>query len=147
MAQLCTLKNRREFLRLRSARKWVTPAFVLQGARREGEHDSADVSGPRFGFTVSGRAVAQDGPKGRIRGNAVRRNRARRRLKEAVRLVAPEEARADFDYVVIGRVAALDRDFADLLKDLRTAFARVHAPKGHRGREKPPDRRCDERKT
>ncbi len=147
MARLCTLKNRREFLRLRSARKWVTPAFVLQGARRGGVHDGADAGHPRFGFTVSGRAVAQDGPKGRTRGGAVRRNRARRRLKEAVRLVAPEEARADFDYVVIGRAAALDRDFADLLKDLRTAFARVHAPKGHRGREKPPDRRRDERKT
>lgn len=147
MARLSTLKDRRDFLRLRSARKWVTPAFVLQGAPREGAASGGDGSGPRFGFTVSGRAVAREGPNGRRRGNAVRRNRARRRLKEAVRLVASVEARADFDYVVIGRAAALDREFADLLQDLRTAFARVHAPKGHHGREKPPHRRRDERKT
>jgi len=147
MARLSTLKDRRDFLRLRSARKWVTPAFVLQGAPRAGNETGGDVSGPRFGFTVSGRAVAQEGPEGRRRGGAVRRNRARRRLKEAVRLVAAEAARSDFDYVVIGRAAALHRGFADLLSDLRTAFDRVHAPKGRRGREKPPNRRRDERKT
>lgn len=147
MARLSTLKDRRDFLRLRSARKWLTPAFVLQGAQRTSGNAGANVSGPRFGFTVSGRAVAQDGPNGRRRGGAVRRNRARRRLKEAVRLVACDEARPDFDYVIIARAAALDRDFSDLLKELHTAFARVHGSGGRAKREKPPQRRRDERKT
>jgi ribonuclease P protein component len=135
MARVSTLKNRRDFLRLRSGRKWVTPAFVLQGAPRPAEADGETVSGARFGFTVSGRAVAQDGAKGRRRGGAVRRNRARRRLREAVRLVAPKKAREDFDYVVIGRAAALDREFSDLLKDLHTAFDRVHASERRGGRK------------
>ena len=126
MARLTTLKQRRDFLRLRTGRKWVTPAFVLQGARRS--DCDAHAVGPRFGFTVSGRAVSREGPQGRRRGGAVRRNRARRRLKEAVRLVAPEVARDDHDYVVIGRAGALSRDFCALLADLRLAFARVNAP-------------------
>jgi ribonuclease P protein component len=125
MARLSTLKDRRDFVRLKSGRRWVTPAFVLQGAPRQPE---SEMHGPRFGFTVSRHAVAQEGPQGRKRGGAVRRNRARRRLKEAVRRVAPAEARPDFDYVIVGRAAALERDFAALLQDLRTAFAKVHAP-------------------
>lgn len=125
MARLHTLKDRRDFVRLKSGRSWVTPAFVLQAAPRP-SGEAADV--PRFGFTVSRHAVAQDGPHGRKRGGAVRRNRARRRLKEAARLVAPQAARADYDYVIVGRTAALDRDFADMIADLRKAFAKVHAP-------------------
>jgi len=125
MARLHTLKDRRDFVRLKSGRRWVTPAFVLQAAPRlSGE--AADA--PRFGFTVSRHAVARDGPHGRKRGGAVRRNRARRRLKEAARLVAPHAARADYDYVIVGRTAALDRNFADMIADLRKALAKVHAP-------------------
>jgi len=123
MARLSTLKDRRDFVRLKSGRRWVTPAFVLQAAPQP---EGIDVEGPRFGFTVSRHAVAQDGPQGRKRGGAVRRNRARRRLKEAVRRVAPVDARPGFDYAIIGRAAALDRDFAELLNDLHKAFAKVH---------------------
>lgn len=127
MARLNTLKDRRDFVRLKSGRRWITPAFVLQAAPRSKSEDTS-APGPRFGFTVSRHAVAREGPRGRKRGGAVRRNRARRRLKEAVRIVAPLDARPEFDYVVIGRAAALDRDFGTMLDDLRKAFARVHAP-------------------
>ncbi|RIA47703.1 ribonuclease P protein component [Dichotomicrobium thermohalophilum] len=123
MARLRTLKDRRDFVRLKSGRRWVTPAFVLQAAPQP---EDIKAGGPRFGFTVSRHAVAHQGPQGRKRGGAVRRNRARRRLKEAVRRVAPVDARPDFDYVVVGRAAALERDFDDLLKDLQKAFAKVH---------------------
>ena len=72
----------------------------------------------RFGFTVTKRL-----------GKAVVRNRARRRLKEAVRLVAPELAQAGFDYVLIGRQGALDEAFGVILEELRTALRKIH----HRG--------------
>src|SRR5579883_1068661 len=109
-----TLKKRAEFRRVLKGRKWVTQAFILQGLRREGE-----TGPPRFGFTISSKAVAKEIGGQRSRGTAVDRNRARRRLKEAVRLTFPAHAKADFDYVITGRSAALTRNFEDLLADMR----------------------------
>ncbi len=135
-----TLKRRAEFLRLRGGGRSATEAFVLEGKRRvrdtvdAAEHDAgldaagarhasegasadeAGVSGPRFGFTVT-----------RKIGNAVVRNRIRRRLKAAVLEIADEAARGDCDYVVIARRAAETRPFADLKADLKKALARVNA--------------------
>jgi hypothetical protein len=54
-------------------------------------------------------------------------------LKEAVRLSAPDLARGDFDYVVIGRREALHQCFADLLEDMRIAFDKVHRPPRAKG--------------
>ena len=56
------------------------------------------------------------------------RNLIRRRLKEAVRLVAPGTARTDCDYVLIAREAAATRPFAAIERDLAAAFAALHAP-------------------
>ncbi len=119
-----TLKTRTEFQRVQKGRKWVAPAFILQGlARRSDEANS-----PRFGFTVSSKSVAKDSAGGKRRGKAVDRNRARRRLKEAVRLTFAAHAEAGFDYVIIGRASALTRNFADLLADMRHAFHKVSQP-------------------
>jgi ribonuclease P protein component len=85
---------------------------------------------PRFGFTATKKL-----------GNAVTRNRIRRRLKEAVRLVAPGAARKGCDYVLIAREAAATRPFAALESDLATAFAALHAPAG----EQPQPARKDTR--
>jgi ribonuclease P protein component len=115
-----TLKTRAEFQRVLKGRKWVTPAFILQGAPRNN-----DLQVPRFGFTVSSKAVARERAGSKKRGTAVDRNRARRRLKEAVRLTFPSNAKADFDYVIIGRSAAMARNFEDLLADMRLAFHKV----------------------
>ena len=143
-----TFKKRAEFQRVQKGRKWVTPAFILQGLQRPADETEA----PRFGFTVSSKAVAKESkagnarssspkggsapnsrsssPKGgsapKKRGMAVDRNRARRRLKEVVRLTFPALAKPGFDYAVIGRMAALTRDFAALLADMETAFRKVH---------------------
>ncbi len=70
----------------------------------------------RVGFTASRRV-----------GNAVRRNRVRRRLKSAVREVLAVHAKPDRDYVIIGRAATLKRPYRALLNDLETALKRVGA--------------------
>jgi len=119
-----TLKSRSEFQRAQKGRKWVSPAFVLQGVQRAGSDEKA----PRFGFTVSGKTVAKESAAGKKRGLAVDRNRARRRLKEAVRLSFAAHAKAGFDYVIIGRAAALTRNFAALLADMEIAFHKVSEP-------------------
>ena len=89
------------------------PGFVLQAAPAP-----ADLVRPaiRVGFTVSRKV-----------GNAVARNRVRRRLREIARMVIPAEARPDLDYVLVGRQAALERDFAALRQDLLEALKRLRA--------------------
>lgn len=122
-----TLRRRSEFLRVRGGGRWASAAFVLEGKPRV---EPSLVTGPRFGFTVTKQI-----------GNAVVRNRMRRRLREAVRLTAAVHARSDYDYVLIGRGAALDRDFQELTRDLETALARVHAAKRpqQRGNSRAPE--------
>ncbi len=71
----------------------------------------------RVGFTVTKKL-----------GNAVRRNRIRRRLKAAVREVFPGRARPGHDYVLIARSAAMTRDYADILDDVKRALLTLHAP-------------------
>jgi len=94
------------------------PGFVLQTAPIPADLAPAAIDGPavRVGFTVSRKV-----------GNAVARNRVRRRLREVARLVIPAQARADLDYVLVGRQAALKRDFAALRQDLVEALKRLKA--------------------
>jgi ribonuclease P protein component len=124
---LRTLKTRAEFQRVQAGAKWAAKAFVLQGLARQKDLGS----GPRFGFAVGSKALtAPPKLKGQPvkRPGAVVRNRARRRLKEAARLIAPHCANADFDYVIIGRREALHQSFPDLLEDMQRAFDKVHRP-------------------
>ena len=109
------LKRRSEFLRVaRARRKWVTPGLVLQAAESPAARDAE--GGFRVGFTASRKV-----------GNAVARNRARRRLRAAVQKVMPGHARAGFDYVVIARQATVTRPFSDLTDDLEQALERSAA--------------------
>jgi ribonuclease P protein component len=89
------------------------PGFVLQAAPAP-----ADQPPPlaRVGFTVSKKV-----------GNAVVRNRVRRRLREIARQVIPDQARPDLDYVLVGRQAALERDFAVMRQELVEALKRLKA--------------------
>jgi ribonuclease P protein component len=94
------------------------PGFVLQAAPVPADLAPAesDRLAARVGFTVSRKV-----------GNAVERNRVRRRLREVARLVIPAQARPDLDYVLVGRQAALKRDFAVLRQDLVEALKRLKA--------------------
>lgn len=110
------LKRRPEFLRVaKSKRKWVARGLILQARNSIStgrvEDDAGDV---RVGFTVSKKV-----------GNAVKRNRARRRLREAALQVMSVHAKPGFDYVIIGRYATLGRRFDGLLSDLETALEKT----------------------
>jgi len=109
------LKKRKDYLRTQSGRKWRAPSFTLTMRARESSEQIGD-NVSRFGCTVTKRI-----------GNAVRRNRVKRRLREAIRLTAPDNAQAGFDYVVIARNTALDAPFGNIVEDMRTALQRVHA--------------------
>ncbi len=123
--RIATLKKRRDFLRVRAAaRRWAAPGLVLQAAPMP-EAD-AEQGLVRVGYTASRRI-----------GNAVARNRAKRRLRAAVAHVMPASAQSGCDYVVIARAATLTRPFDALVDDLAAALARVGARPGDRA----PDRR------
>jgi ribonuclease P protein component len=94
------------------------PGFVLQAAPVPADLGLAEIDrlAVRVGFTVSRKV-----------GNAVVRNRVRRRLREVARLVIPAQARPDLDYVLVGRQAALKRDFDVLRQDLVEALKRLKA--------------------
>ena len=112
--RLQTLRRRTDFLQAGRGRRQGASGLVLLARRREGADIDPDVI--RVGYTCSRRL-----------GNAVTRNRARRRLREAARLVLPRDGRPGWDYVLIGRQGATaERRFDDLLADLREALAGVH---------------------
>lgn len=115
-AGIARLPRRADFLRIQAAgRKYVAAAFILQIAERPAVVAPLP-PGPRVGFTVTKRV-----------GNAVTRNRAKRRLRALARTALAPVARADLDYVLIGRAGAVERDFADMTRDLAAALRRLKA--------------------
>jgi ribonuclease P protein component len=106
-----TLLRRADFLRAAQAGRHAAPGFLLQ-ARDRADGDARI----RVGFTCSRKV-----------GNAVTRNRAKRRLRALAQAVLPGRARAGWDYVLVGRPGATtERPFADMLTDLAAALDRVH---------------------
>ena len=102
------LKQRADFLAAAKGRKVPAGAFVLQMRER------SDMAPPRFGFTVSKKV-----------GNAVERNRVRRRLREIVRRHAALLPEKGHDYVLIGRRAALAMPFERMAAEFTGALARM----------------------
>lgn len=107
------MRQRADFLAAAAGTKASGAAFTLQASRRH------DRGAPRVGFTVSKKV-----------GNAVERNRVRRRLREIVRLAPAGRMQAGHDYVLIGRRAALALPFARMIAELDGALDRLH--RGHR---------------
>ena len=111
LKSLTRLTVRSEFLRVAAkGRKAPVPGLVLQGLRRE------DAGPARLGFTVTKKV-----------GNAVVRNRTRRRLRAAAREILTEMPALGMDLVLVGRDTTRGREFAALKDDLRRALTKLGA--------------------
>jgi ribonuclease P protein component len=104
------LVKRADFLRLSRGRRWSAAGLVLQMAPTP-----EPTAALRVGFTATKKL-----------GNAVVRNRVKRRLREAARAVLPLLGAPGHDYVLIGREATVARPFAQLIDDLKRALRKVH---------------------
>lgn len=110
---LSVLTKRRDFVACSNAKRQSTKGIHLQARKRiEGE-----ATGIRVGFTCSKKV-----------GNAVARNKAKRRLREVARLILPEHGRDGWDYVLVGRKeTTATLPFDQLLSDLKRALSKIHA--------------------
>ena len=110
------LTRRAEFLKAARAPYQARPAVVIQ-ARKRAETEEADIETIRTGFTATKKV-----------GNAVTRNRAKRRLREAARLLLPLHGLPGHDYVFVARAGTLDRPWTGLLDDVKAALVRLARP-------------------
>ncbi len=112
---LTVLTQRRDFQRAARGKRVAMDGFVLQMLRRP----EGDDAGVRIGYTCSKKV-----------GNAVARNRAKRRLREIARAVLTESGKPGHDYVLIGRnTATASLPFTQLLDDLEKAVRILHGTK------------------
>jgi len=125
---LVTLKTRADFLRIAAGRRRAArPGLVLQAAPRPPEVRIGETV--RVGFTASRKV-----------GNAVVRNRAKRRLRAAAAEVLARDGRLGTDYVLIARAGTRERRYADLVSDLAGALGQVEREPARRVAGTPPRR-------
>lgn len=108
-APIQRLKKRAEFLAVRQGEKRRGPYFLLETKAR----GDSNAAGARIGYTVTKKV-----------GNAVERNRVKRRLREAVRLSAAADMSPDSDYVIVGRRDVLDAPFEAIKAELKRRLRR-----------------------
>ena len=111
------LTRRSDFLAANRGLRIARPGFVLLTRANGG-------AGKRYGITVTKRI-----------GNAVVRNRMKRRFRELLRELLPEHGLADTDHVLIGREGGIERDFGRLREELVVALDRAKAGKGDKPRK------------
>lgn len=112
-----TLRKRADFISASRARRYSCKGLLLQARKRKA--DETDPNVVRVGYTCSKKV-----------GNAVARNRAKRRLREVARATLPKEGKPGWDYVLIGRhLETAARPFHLLLQDMETAVEKIHAPR------------------
>jgi ribonuclease P protein component len=110
------LTRRADFLAANRGLRVARPGFVLLAKPNGG-------AGMRFGITVTKKI-----------GNAVVRNRMKRRFRALLRELLPAQGLADTDHVLIGREGGIERDFGALREELTAALARAKAGKGDKPR-------------
>ena len=113
---LSTIKQRSDFLAANKGLRNARPGFVLLSRSNGGR-------GMRLGITVTKKI-----------GNAVVRNRMKRRFRELARAVLPAHGLPDTDHVLIGRAGGVERDFATMRRELEAALARAGQGKGEAAR-------------
>lgn len=106
---LITLNKRSDFLAANSGKRAAFGGLVLLVRKRDDANPQI-----RVGYTVTKKI-----------GNAVTRNRVKRRFRELAREILPDAGIAGADLVLIGRNSAVDRDFDKLRNDLNRALAKV----------------------
>ena len=111
--RLGRILKRPEYLRIKHEGTSVArPGLVIQAVSGI---DQRKAPCPRVGYTVSKRV-----------GNAVKRNRARRRLKSVAADILTRNGLPAWDYVFIGRVTTLERSYDSLLEDAKAALRKIH---------------------
>lgn len=113
---LSVIRKRSDFLAANRGLRVARPGFVLLANPNGGK-------GKRYGITVTKKI-----------GNAVVRNRMKRRFRELLWSALPEEGLPDHDHILIGREGGVERDFATLKDELSAALARASEGKGDRPR-------------
>jgi len=109
-----TLTKRSDFLAASRARRQAMPGFILQGRQRRSDEAPAPLI--RVGYTCSKKV-----------GNAVARNRAKRRLRALARTFIPTDGTGGWDYVLVGRAATTGTlAFEQLSLQLQHALERIH---------------------
>jgi ribonuclease P protein component len=117
------MRKRADFVAANRGLRVARPGFVLLA------HPNGGL-GTRYGVTVTKKI-----------GNAVVRNRMKRRFRELLRAALPAAGLADHDHVLIGREGGLERDFALLREELGQALSRAAAGKGDKPRQRAGPRR------
>lgn len=119
MSTIPRLKKRSDFLRVAAyQRKVVMPTMIVQLAERSLVDKGGQVLPLlRVGFTASRKV-----------GNAVKRNRARRRLRAVVQAICPSFVFSGEDMVLIARPSTVTAPFTTLLRDFHQALNRLELP-------------------
>ncbi|MCU4181297.1 ribonuclease P protein component [Bosea sp. BH3] len=130
--RLARLTQRKEFLAAAEhGRRFRSPAFLVQvrDAAPKEDGEGEEPRGLRLGLTAS-----------RKTGNAVKRNRIRRRLRAAAAQALREQTHKPCDVVIIARSEVLGADFHALVADLSIAIDRAKPQKPHSkpGANRPP---------
>ncbi|WP_046904955.1 ribonuclease P protein component [Croceibacterium atlanticum] len=115
---MAVLQRRADFLAANRGLRVARPGFVLLARPNGGR-------GKRYGITVTKKI-----------GNAVVRNRMKRRFRELLRAALPDEGLPDHDHVLIGREGGIERDFAKMRGELSFALSRAADGKGDPSRRR-----------